>query len=385
MNNDHGAGSDWLDGLFSVDEAVELTAELVAIRSYPGEEGAVQRHVHQWLADHGLGPEFQATEGDRPNVIATVENGEGPTLLLNGHTDTVLAVEGWSSDPWTLRRDGDRLYGLGAGDMKSGVAAAMLATRALHQQRDRWRGRVIFTSVVDEEAYSIGAHALIDSGLRADYCVVTESGWDQPCLGSVGKTLVRVDVTGKAAHASWPWQGINAATEAAKLVARLDELPIREHPRMRGSRCVLSLLSGNAQYVITVPEQARVIVNRMIVAGESAESVLAEMQGLADRLDSPASFTLSIDPPYYPPWETDPEHPLAVALARAYEAEAGKPPEWGYWGFGDMNLFSSEAGIPTVMVGPRGGSFHQADEWVEAPSIVATSRLLVRMVVDLLG
>ena len=375
----------WLRDLLDPEQASALAAELVAIRSYPGQEGPVQRRVAGWLEANGLEPEFQSTEGDRPNVIARIENGSGPTLLLNGHVDTVLAVEGWSSDPWTPRREGDRLYGLGAADMKSGVAAAMLATRALARNRERWRGSVVFSSVVDEEAYSIGARALITSGISADYCVVTESSWDRPALGSVGKTLVRIDVTGKAAHASWPWDGINAATEAARLVARLDEIPLLEHPRMRGSRCVLSFAGGNDQYVITVPEKARVILNRMIVAGESSASVLAEVQALIDDLESPARFELTIDPPYYPPWETDTEHPLALALTRAYAAEAGHAPEWGYSGFGDMNLFSEEAGIPTVMIGPRGDNFHQADEWVDVPSIAATSRLLVRMALDLLA
>jgi len=261
----------------------------------------------------------------------------------------------------------------------------MLATRALAQNRDRWRGSIIFSSVVDEEAYSIGARALIASGIQADYCVVTESAWDRPALGSVGKVLLRIDVTGKAAHASWPWEGVNAATEAARLVARLDEIPILEHPRMRGSRCVLSFASGNDQYVITVPEKARVILNRMIVASESSESVLIEVRALVDNLGSQARFELTIDPPYYPPWETDASHPLAQSLARAYEAEVSHGPEWGYRGFGDMNLFSQEAGIPTVMIGPRGDNFHQPDEWVDVPSIAATSRLLVRMALDLLA
>ncbi|MBL8129617.1 MAG: M20/M25/M40 family metallo-hydrolase, partial [Chloroflexia bacterium] len=375
----------WLAEAVSDDEAAALTSELVAYRSYPGEEGPVQRHVAAWLAAAGLEPELQATEGDRPNVIARVQNGDGPTLLLNGHTDTVLAVAGWDGDPWTTRREGDRLYGLGAADMKSGVAAAMLATRALAQHREAWRGTVLFTSVVDEEAYSLGAHALIDSGLRADYCIVTESAWDRPALGSVGTTLLRIDVTGKAAHASWPWDGVNAATEAARLVARLDELPIREHPRMRGSRAVLNFSSGNDQYVITVPERARVILNRMIVAGERSEDVVNEVQALVDDLHSPATFEISVDPPYYPPWETAPEHPLAQAVAAAYVAETGRTPEWGYGGFGDMNLFSEEAGIPTVMIGPRGDRFHQANEWVDVPSIAAATRLLVRVTRTLLA
>jgi len=375
----------WLFSLFDAEEAAELTAALVALRSYPGEEGPVQRYVLDWLAAEGLRPELQATEGDRPNVIARVTNGEGPTLLLNGHTDTVLAVEGWEVDPWGGFRDGSRLYGLGACDMKSGVVAAMLATRALEQYRDFWRGTVIFSSVVDEEAYSLGAHTLIDSGVQADYCIVTEASWQAPCLGSVGKILVRAEVTGKAAHGTMPWDGINAATEAARFVAGLESLPIGEHPRMRGSRCVLSLMSGNEQYVITVPEKAQIIINRMTVPGESQADVLAEMRALADSLDSPAEFAFYIDPPFYPPWETRPDHPLAKALAAGYREETSQSPTWGYWGFGDMNLFSSEAGIPTVMFGPLGGNFHQANEWVDIPSIAATSRLIVRIVGQVMG
>ena len=153
---------------------------------------------------------------------------------------------------------------------------------------------------------------------------------------------------------------------------------------MRGSRAVLNFSSGNDQYVITVPEKARVILNRMIVAGERSEDVVAEVQALVDDLDSPATFEISVDPPYYPPWETSPEHPLAQAVSGAYVAETGREPEWGYGGFGDMNLFSEEAGIPTVMIGPRGDKFHQANEWVDVPSIAATTRLLVRVARTLL-
>ena len=201
----------------------------------------------------------------------------------------------------------------------------------------------------------------------------------------MGNSSPRIDVPGQAARASGPREGVNPATAAARLVARLDDLPIREHPLMRGSRTVLNFSSGNDQYVITVPERARVILNRMIVAGERSEDVVAEVQALVDELDSPATFEISVDPPYYPPWETSTEHPLARAVAAAYVTETGREPEWGYWGFGDMNLFSEEAGIPTVMIGPRGDGFHQANEWVDVPSISAATRLLVRVAQDLLA
>jgi succinyl-diaminopimelate desuccinylase len=303
---------------------------------------------------------------------------------LTGHVDTVLADSHWAHDPWMGKRDGDRFYGLGACDMKSGVAAAMLATRALASDAASWSGTVIFTSVVDEEAYSVGAHALINDGLTADYCVVNESCWDRPCLGSFGKYLVRVDVAGKGAHASWPERGVNAAVEAARFVSRLDEMALPKHPQIRSSQCVLSSFSGSPQYVITVPDQATILINRHTIPGETEQSVLADYQRLIDAMDSLATFTLSIDPPRYPSWETSPDHPLIEAFATRYLAEAGHLPEYGYTGYGDPNLFSTNAGIPTLMFGPKGGSFHEAGEWVDLPSIVATARVLVGLVQDML-
>ena len=369
----------------STDEAVLLLSDLVRVKSYPGEELAVQKVVADWMRDHGLDPKFQATAAEhRPNVIAVIRNGAGPTLLVNGHTDTVLEAEGWETNPWEPTLVDNRLYGLGACDMKSGVAAMLLAGRALDRNRDAWSGTVIISSVVDEEAYSIGAHALIDAGVTADFAIVTEASGPTPCLGSIGKVLVQVDVTGLAAHATWPERGINAAIELAKFVARIDEAPIDAHPRMRGSQTILSSMSGSAQYVITLPEKARALVNRHTVAGETTEAVLARYQAIIDDLNSPATFELSIQPPFYPPWETEVDAPIARSMHDAFVAEYGTEPEYGYWGFGDMNLFSGEAGIPTVMFGPSGAGFHEKNEWVDVETIVPTARMIVRMASELL-
>ena len=379
--------NDWLNTSSDQEEAAALTAALVAIRSYPGEEGPVQRAVKVWLDEQGVPAEFSPTgTEDRPNVIARVENGPGPTLLLNGHTDTVLAAQGWSCDPWQGKREGDRFYGLGAADMKSGVAAAMLATRALARARDRWHGTVIFTSVVDEEAFSIGARALVDLKLQADACIVTEGTWDRPVIGGVGKVLVRAEITGRAAHGSWPSEGINAAVEAARLVARLDEMPLGHHPSMTATQCVLSFHSGNDQYVITVPEKASFTINRHIVPGETGESVLAEMRHLANGLNSPASFEFAIDPPYYPAFEVAPSQPFVGQFAAAYEAELGSAPHFGAnTGVADTNYFAADLGIPTVQFGPRGEGFHQKDEWVDVPSIGGSIRVILRAALNLMG
>jgi succinyl-diaminopimelate desuccinylase len=165
----------------------------------------------------------------------------------------------------------------------------------------------------------------------------------------------------------------------------LAEVPLGSHPRIAPTQSVLSLKAGPDVYEsIVVPEHARVLINWHTVPGERAEDVIARMHALVAELDSPATFTFSVDPPYYPAWETPGDAPIVQAFARAYETEAGAAPEFGYSGYGDMNLFSVDAGMPVVMFGPRGARFHEADEWVDLPSIGATTRVLLRLITDLL-
>jgi acetylornithine deacetylase/succinyl-diaminopimelate desuccinylase-like protein len=272
--------------------------------------------------------------------------------------------------------------------MKAGVAATMLAARALSRRPDLWRGTVIFSSVVDEEAYSIGARALvrvIQAGTHQniavpDACIVAEPSFDQPCLGAVCKVLVRADITGKASHGSEPERGINAAVEGAKLLAKLDEMKLGRHPRLTPSQCVLAFNSGSNQYVISVPEKARFTINRHIVPGESGESVLAEMDALAESLQSPARFTFAIDPPYYPPWEIASEHPVIQKFAHAYHAVTGHAPTFGYSGrIADANYFAADLGVPTVYFGPRGDRLHQSDEWVDLDTLAPTVNIYLQL------
>ena len=96
-------GDAWIDSVIDIEEAAALTAHLVAIRSYPGEEGNVQRAIAAWLTENGIEAEFQATEGDRPNVLAWVRNGPGPTIFLMG---TSIRCSPSTAGPPTRGRDG---------------------------------------------------------------------------------------------------------------------------------------------------------------------------------------------------------------------------------------------------------------------------------------
>ncbi len=364
---------------FDKDESLALLQSLVAVRSYPGEEAAAQRVCAAWLESNGLPVTYQTTRNGQPNMIATIKNGDGPTLLLNGHMDTVLAAQGWLRDPWQGWREGDKFYGLGAADMKSGVVVNMLVARALARNRSAWRGTLIFSCVTDEEALSLGARALLESGLRADACIVTEPYFEGGTIGAPGKVLIRADVTGRAAHGFTPWLGVNAGIEAARYAAGVCEaVPALQHDKVPASQTVLSIHAGSELYVITLPETARVLVTRLTVPGETRESVLAAMRTYADSLKSPARFDFATDEPYYAPWAFDaPEHPFTQAFAASYAAERGAAPDLHYGGgITDANVFSGEGGIPCICHGPLGGNFHQCQEWVDLTSIPVTCRVV---------
>jgi len=361
---------------FSKEEAFDLLKTLVGIRSYPGEEAIAQQACANWLENCGIKTELQTTHNGQPNVLAHIKNGDGPSLLLNGHMDTVLAAEGWLCDPWQGKREGDIFYALGAADMKSGVAANMLAARELARNKHLWRGTLIFSSVTDEEAYSYGAHALVDGGLKADGCIITEPHFEAACIGGPGKILVDVAVTGKAAHGFRPWEGINAGVEAARFAAGVDAaVPALKHPQAPSSQAVLGIHAGSQLYVVTLPEKASVSVTRLTVPGETREQILGKMRGFTDSLHSPAQFEFSVKDPYYTPWAfDDAAHPFRRAFDEAYRATQGRAATYDYiGGITDGNVIAGEGGIPCIVFGPHGDKFHQCQEWVDLASIPAVA------------
>lgn len=358
---------------FDKEESFELLKTLVAIRSYPGEEAIAQQACAKWLEQNGIHAELHAnTKNGQPNVVATIKNGDGPTFLLNGHMDTVLAAQGWTCDPWQGQREGDIFYALGAADMKCGVAANMLVTRELARNKNKWRGTLIFSSVTDEEAYSYGAKALVEEGIKADACLLTEPHWDAASVGGPGKMLIHAEVTGKAAHGFHPEQGINAGIEAARFAAEVCRaVPEVKHAKAPSSQTVLSIHAGSELYVVTMPEKAVVTVTRLTVPGETKEAVLGKMRVFADSLNSPAKFDLTLRDPYYTPWSfEEPEHAFTKAFVAAHRKTRGADPKFDYLGgITDSNVITGEGGIPSIVFGPRGANFHQCQEWVDLASI----------------
>ncbi|WP_265108398.1 M20 family metallopeptidase [Halosolutus halophilus] len=382
------------------DETIELLQDLVRIRSPYFEEEEIVEFVHEWLDDQGLDPEYHPvsepdlTGFEGNNVLARIEgsDSEAPTLLLNAHVDTVQLVEEWDEDPLSGRIEDGKLYGQGACDMKGGLAAVMVAFRALADAD--LRGDVVLSAVVDEEGpHGLGTDQMIRDGITddCDAVIVTEPGpilaqteIENPALllGARGRFLYDITVRGHAAHGSQPEKGQNAVVDAGALAGALAEMDVGSHPKLGdGSVCPLSIEGGGV--TLSVPESCRLIVDRHVVIGEDADVVLADAERVVDDLDLGSDVEIGFrEAPApdvrYGPYVTDEDHPLVRSLQSASESVTGETPAIGYFSsVGDFSYFGHRAELPTVIVGPDGENIHGAGEFVYTDEVVDVARILV--------
>ena len=371
-------------------DPVHLTESLVAIDSrnpdlVPGGPGeaACATFLADVLSHWGFAVSLQELAPHRSNVLARIgPTGKSP-LILNGHLD-VVGIDNMVHEPFNPTvRDG-RLYGRGSTDMKSGiasmcVAAARAATRgALHSE-------IIIAAVCDEEYASLGTRTLLADGLHATAAIVTEPTRLAVCPAHRGFAWLRIEFTGRAAHGSRYDLGVDAIRNAGLLLAALDHmetyvLPTREHSLMGRPSVHASMISGGTGWS-TYPDGCTLQVERRTVNGETAESVLAEVQALCDALSAEresfrANVTLEL---FQPASDLSVDAPLTQAIVSALQNESLASPVEGLSCWTDAALFNA-AGIPALCFGPGDIALaHAAEEWVAVREIQHATAVLERV------
>lgn len=373
--------------------AIRLLKEMVSIPSVTGGEKAVAEFLARELAKIGFETWFQEVEGDRKNIYGIYKfNREGPVLTFNGHLDTIPPCEGWKTDPFKPLAKGGKLYGLGSCDMKGGIAAILTALKGLIESECPQKGTLAFSGVVDEEAYSKGAKALLETELaKSDAIIVGEPHFgdeESPIpSGMTGKVLYKITVKGRAAHGFHPERGINAIEEAAKILTSLDHVKRINHPRFgKGSLCTLKIEGGYKTYSVVVPDRCTLIINRLTVPGESSESAANDLEELIENLGLKAGVESKMLPPFYEPFEMSLEEPIVRMFKEAYKQVLGNDPIFTFQTtVADTNVFVGSGGIPTVNFGPKGGDIHQANEYVEIDSLIAVAKVYILAAVEFLN
>ena len=388
------------------EQTTKLLMDLVNIDSPYFEEDKIMEYVHNWFIKNKIDAyiheyhEAKVTDFKGKNIVVNIEGKEeGPVICLNGHLDTVMLSKGWTTNPKGELK-GDRLYGVGALDMKSGCAATMIALKAFTENNKDFKGKIIATYVsVEEGPYGMGTNALIEEGYLkdVDFSIVTEpsagfNGREFPdiCLGARGGYGLEIELFGKSAHAATPELGISAADDAAKVICQLENVDYIEDPHLgKGSACVVAVeCDGGA---CSVPDYAKIRLFWHIVVGENEESIIREIKKAIERANIKCSYKINFreapseDSKGFLPYTITGDDPMTKAFLGAIEKVCNTKPSISYFqSIGDFNYLGTRLGAPVVIFGAAGSNFHGSDEYVELESVVKTAKVVYSFLEDVL-
>ncbi len=398
------------------EELVHTIADLVRRPSLLGREAEAQAYVADHLQRSGLAVDVwelddtitsqpnAGTSGvpfpGRPNVTGWLAGaGGGRSLILNGHIDVVSPepVAAWTYDPWGAEIVGDRMYGRGAYDMKSGVALNLFLPRLLHDLGIGLKGDLIVHSVIEEECTGNGALAasLRD---RADAAIVTEPEGDSYTAAHLGVMWFRVRVEGRSAHAGHAWQGVNAIVKMAPIVLALRDLDaalnVQVHPLWEGVTHPINLNVGVIQggdWPSTVPGDCELHCRVSFFPGTTVAEMRAKIEETV-RAVAASDDWLREHPPVvtYDGFQTegvilDEGTAFLPVLARAHERATGQPLQRRIaTAVNDMRYYIFQ-GVPATTYGAAGGNAHAADEWLDLTSLVPIAKGLGAFLLEWCG
>lgn len=374
-------------------DPIQLTADLIRCPSVTPEEGGALRLLDELLTQAG----FTCTRVDRGGIANLFarwgDKGHARTFGFNGHTDVVpLGDEAaWTMPPFGAEIKEGVMYGRGATDMKSGVAA--FAAAAIDFVTDTPPdGAVILTITGDEEGDAIdGTTALLDhmetAGEAMDVCLVGEPTCPNTMgemikIGRRGSMTAWFTVTGKQGHSAYPHRANNPLNAMARLMDRLasHELDQGTEHFDASTLAVVTIDTGNPATNV-IPAQSRATVNIRFNDSHSGASLSAWLQEEVDRVTT--EFGVSVDLTIKISGESfiTPPGALSDLVATAVEAETGLKPELSTTG-GTSDARFVKHHCPVVEFGLVGKTMHQVDECVPIAQITQLKSIYTRILKD---
>ena len=368
--------------------------------------------AHGWLRNAGVPVEFHRFHEKRifdyrgVNVVGALESGNpGPTVVVNGHLDTVKLCEGWTRDPYAASIEGDRMYGLGACDMKTGCASIMLALAAFFEDYPQFRGRIDYSLVCDEEGpFGLGTDALIVDGImrpEADVAVITEPSSDIGLgIAQRGAQFFRLKISGAGGQIEVKHDLVNPIGRALEVYRAVEDYSLmREssvsHPlydplyKTKAPVGICRVYGG--EWPSTVPDACFMEGSIECMPGEDIETVKESFKkyllalGLADPWfeKHPVEvrwFGLRLESA-----ELSAVHPLVGEISRHIERVKGHLPIVGGGGGCDLRLPLLHGNTPAVIYGPGGEHAHGIDEYVEFEQVMSCLKVIASLAADWCG
>ncbi|UCE11216.1 MAG: ArgE/DapE family deacylase [Candidatus Thorarchaeota archaeon] len=378
------------------ESTVDLLKDLVKIDSVNPSlvKGAAgEAEIAEFLSDYmqGLGLRTAVEEVDtgRPNVVGVLEGEEqGPSLLLNGHTDTV-GVDYMDVDPFNpVIRDG-KLYGRGAFDMKGGLASIVAATKAVVESDRKLRGNLVISAVCDEEYASIGTERLMND-ILPDAAIIGEPTELDILVAHKGFSWVEIVTRGFAAHGSQHEKGIDAIAMMGRVLVELEKLQgglaRKTHEKVGHPTLHASIIEGGSE-LSTYPDCCVLKIEWRTVPGEDESTIRNEIEsvlsGLASRDGNfKADYEIILS---RGPMEVSENESICQSLANVILEVTGRVPEYIGRPFWLDTEIIWRKGVPAVAFGPSGDGAHAAVEYVNVESVITAARVLERFAHSYLG
>jgi acetylornithine deacetylase len=402
--------SDWISTLVVVQDLVvdavrrrqpdliQLAQRLVRVPSVLGAEEPAQRIVAEVLAALGFTVErISVPDGiaetdvlagypplryeGRTNVAARLRGTAGDkSLHLSGHIDVVPSDDAdcWTYDPWAATLANGRLHGRGAGDMKGGLAAYLIAVAAFLEACPSFRGEILFSSVIEEECTGNGMKAVLDAGYDGDATLIGEPSGLRLQHAGVGVIWAQLQARSSGAHPAFatgesaPFRLLNALNSLRRLEATLNQ---RQHDADRlffnafdrPFRLNIGRLGGG-----TWPSSEPVAVSAGVRLGFglSLSPRQAQASLLAAVNDAAAGVDVTFEGFRAPAYVHSPDDFLAQELRSVHSSIHGEEPETRVLA-GTTDARSVPG--PCLCYGPIAGGLHAVDEWVDVASLIATA------------
>lgn len=374
-------------------DPIQLTADLIRCPSVTPEEAGALVLLQTLLEGAG----FECTRADRngtPNLYARWgEKGAEKSFGFNGHTDVVPLgdVEAWTKPPFGAEIDGEFMYGRGAVDMKSGVAAFAAAAVDFVSATPP-DGAVIMTVTGDEEGPAQdGTIALLDwmdaNDERMTACIVGEptcpdNMGDMIKIGRRGSMTAWFTVKGVQGHSAYPHRAVNPLPAIARLVDRLasHELDQGTDHFDASTLAVVNIDTGNDATNV-IPAETKAVVNIRFndthTGAGLSDWLRAEAATIADEFGVEVETEIKISGESF----VTPPGDLSAMVSAAVEAETGRVPEFSTTG-GTSDARFIKNHCPVVEVGLVGKSMHQVDERVNVAQIPQLKSIYTRILQD---
>ncbi|KRL05946.1 ArgE/DapE family deacylase [Liquorilactobacillus oeni] len=364
-------------------ERLQVLRKLIEINSVNGNELEVSQYLAALLKEHGISSKVDSFDNGRANLIAEIGGKEDPRVLcFTGHQDTVAVSDekSWEYPPFAARVVGDRIYGRGAADMKSGLAAEVIALIELVEEKKKLRGTVRFVATAGEEYGTPGAYRLDSQGITKD---ITAMIVGEPTSGRIvyahsGSLNYQIKSYGKAVHSSTPASGINAINGLVAYInaeaALFDKVPL--DPFLGSVKHSVTLIEGGDQVNI-IPAYASLFGNVRPTEKFGNEEVIALIKNKIAELNkqNAAKLEFKLVHNFYPV-ETVPEDKFvknALKIAQNNYSDRTVQLET-INGATDASVFiRSNHGMAVIVLGPDNWKIsHQKNEYTTLSSYMAT-------------